>query len=516
MTNPKHNSNLPSANAMTCLTILGATAATAGALGQTIRFGDLVIYTDTGSSSDLAPGDYDRDAQMDVAVVAGEAVQIYFNDGAGGLVAEVSIPFEYSASDLAVADMDNDGDADLVWVERLTDRSYVMTIWYNDGDGRSGETVQVSLAGKPAARIAIADFNGSGFEDIIFASGARTVSILANNGDRTFEQRLVFTYPVQDHEITTMTVGDFDRDGDPDLSAVFQDIYYGGRRYKIYDTQVALLRNEGGQSLELASQTPLPWEADAVIAWSATAGDLDGDGDLDVALAGWPSNDPLPAQLVFMQNQGGESFGVAASEQISEGLPWDLALGDVNTDGRLDLLLTTSSVRGVYVLRNDGQFTFRGMSPFFSDAVGRIAVADLGHDGQLDLLAAGHGGLARLENLTALRGPILAQSALVRGRVATFVVDGATPGERVEFLYSLTGPGNSVGQRLLGGLTLDLKNPVTVLGSAVAQQSGRAVLHRFVPVNAPLVPVTTQAVIRRGNMGRASVKTPFHMALIEP
>jgi hypothetical protein len=93
-------------------------------------------------------------------------------------------------------------------------------------------------------------------------------------------------------------------------------------------------------------------------------------------------------------------------------------------------------------------------------------------------------------------------------------VTDAQPGETVRFLYSLNEPGNGLGQPNLGGITLDILN-AKQLGSAIADQTGTATLTRTIPANAPLRNVTLQAVIRRGQNGQDSVKTPFKTTRIQ-
>ncbi len=104
--------------------------------------------------------------------------------------------------------------------------------------------------------------------------------------------------------------------------------------------------------------------------------------------------------------------------------------------------------------------------------------------------------------------------ALQRGTSPLLVADSAQSGERVYFTYGIAGvlfeggpcpPG-------LGGMCLDLLDPVTLIGSANAAATGRASLPVTVPNQAPLIPVWFQAVAPRGN---ASVKSSVITAQVE-
>lgn len=103
--------------------------------------------------------------------------------------------------------------------------------------------------------------------------------------------------------------------------------------------------------------------------------------------------------------------------------------------------------------------------------------------------------------------PRLSHTALARGQRATFDILHAGRGERVYFLYSPTGLGDGPSIGGLGGLALDILNPVNVIGTATANAQGHASLAITIPPNAPPIAVTLQAVIRRGPGGADSVKS---------
>lgn len=104
---------------------------------------------------------------------------------------------------------------------------------------------------------------------------------------------------------------------------------------------------------------------------------------------------------------------------------------------------------------------------------------------------------------------------LLRGTDADFEVYAADEGETVYYLYSLIGVGNGPCVPQLGGLCLDIRKPLKILGSAVADGSGYAVLTVRIPNNTPLVPVYSQAVARRGTGGADSVKSHTQRAVVE-
>lgn len=500
---------------MARITAIGAGAATAtsGALGQPIRFDGPLHYSDTGGTGNVLTGDFDRDAHTDVVVTGGGAINIYFNDGAGGLLPETAIPY-LSLWYLAAADMDEDADIDIVWIDRREDQTYVVSIWYNAGDGRSGEVVQTALSNFKRIPVQIWDVDSDDRNDVLFSAGPASVDVMLNKGNRIFTEARLFEYDLPEYTLSAMVAGDFDGDGDADIAATFQYIYYVYYK-EVKGTNVSLLMNDRAIPFRLGPELILPWATNSVLAWSMSTGDLDGDGDLDVVTAGSPTRESGPDEFAVLENTGG-AFSLATMYRASEGWPEETALVDIDTDGRLDLVFATGVVKGIYVVRNLGGFQFSGMAPFPSRISGStMSVADVDGDGQFDLLHGGRQGFAVLTNRTPLDGPRLEVSRLVRGQNATFAVHNARAGERVHLLYSVEGIGRTRGQAPLGGMTLDLRPQVLELATIRADQTGSAVFRTRIPADAPLGPAAFQAVIRRGRGGFGSVKSPFRTVLVE-
>lgn len=174
-----------------------------------------------------------------------------------------------------------------------------------------------------------------------------------------------------------------DFDGDGDLDLLIAGL---GKRDVAFTT---LYRNDGGVFHD--SGIVIPGLSRASAAW----GDFDGDGDLDLAMTGLLTGG-TPATRIY-RNDGG-TFTAIATPLLGV-FAGSVAWGDYDGDGDLDLLVTgvTSSVAGVGVAstrlyRNDGGGTFTSVPhPFPNAYVGSVAWADVDHDGRLDLLLTGSG-----------------------------------------------------------------------------------------------------------------------------
>lgn len=129
-----------------------------------------------------------------------------------------------------------------------------------------------------------------------------------------------------------------------------------------------------------------------------------------------------------------------------------------------------------------------------------------------------HGGMVDgfLTALSLDPSPVLAQTPLQRGQFADLTLDHLVTGEVAWFTYSLAGVGNGPPPPQLGGLFMDLLPPIEIAGQAIAGMNGIATLSVFIPANAPLLTVNTQAVVVRGNLGANSAKSNPLVAPILP
>ena len=172
--------------------------------------------------------------------------------------------------------------------------------------------------------------------------------------------------------------GDFDGDGDLDL------LVGGSRTLEFpYQASTTLYRNDAGSFVEMSS-TGLP----NLHSGSASWGDLDSDGDLDLIMTGVSSSDELTSVIAI--NDGGGSFTVNFDELIGVGYG-DSDLGDIDGDQDLDLVISGASDNGfiTMVLLNDNG-TFTPVNAAFSGyAFSSVDFGDFDNDGDLDLVISG-------------------------------------------------------------------------------------------------------------------------------
>ncbi|MCL4197818.1 MAG: VCBS repeat-containing protein [Phycisphaerales bacterium] len=475
-------------------------------LGQ-IQFGEPQGVLWRWGSATCLIHDVNADGLNDIVV----GTSVYVNRGQG------RFPLGGSVSGLRgvvrrVGDLDGDGTADFVATRTLAASHWLE--WWSSSANR----VWSLPTPHALSSLVLCDFDRDGDLDVVAGeylpySGLTTLLRCYRNDNGMLTQSQVIQLPA--NAAWDLVAGDVNGDDWPDLAVVNADGDNGEYGFSTYRTYLVIHENDrrGGFARSAVMDLDLRGIDNAR---ELEAGDMDGDGDLDFVVGVDRFNFGMDRGklLVVTNNGNGRSFTRLPHVELIEDAT-RVAIADFNTDGRLDLAVISG--RYLILARNLGGMRFR---VDLRRRVGgwngsQVYAGELTGDGRVDLLVGAHDDAVKWsENVTPYSGPELLQSDLVRGRQAGFGVSGAQPHELVHFLFSLEGEGHSVGQPLLGGMTLNLLHPIMYLGSARADAQGRAGLVLHIPPDAPRGTVTTQAVMRRGLNGEDSVKTPFHTALI--
>jgi len=256
-------------------------------------------------------------------------------------------------------------------------------------------TAAIGQTGFWTNKVEIADLNGDGRPDVLFANGGdystpgtpepNQVFLNAGSGLRFSEATAQVLGPTPDLA-RVIKARDLNGDG-------LTDIVVG----TTYQTQSRLYLGTGQGRFSEVTRTHLP--AQPLSVGDLEPGDVDGDGDLDLVLADWGAGNNMTnegGRTRLWLNDGAGRFSDATDARMPDikvRFSWDLELVDVDNDADLDLLVSCKRCGGSHLFRNDGAGTFtddpRGLPQYTNNY--EFEPMDLDGDGFLDLVTMNDG-----------------------------------------------------------------------------------------------------------------------------
>jgi hypothetical protein len=387
----------------------------------------------------VAVGDYDKDGYDDIFITALGQSHLLHNNGNGTFTdvtksAGLWGPNDFSTS-AAWVDYDRDGKLDLVvanyvqWTlpgdlfctldgkskSYCTPESYkgaTARLWHNLGNGKFEDATEKAHFFDSTSKtlgIAILDYNGDGWPDIVLANDTQPNKLYLNKKDGTFEEKAVpagiaFSEDGVARAGMGVDAADYDRSGRPSLIIS-----------NFANQMLSLYHNEGnGLFVDEAPSSEVGRTTLVTLGFGCFFFDYDNDGWPDILVADGHIEDQIEKVQkrvsyaepphVFRNLGGGkfiettQSLGSAfASPRVARGA----AYADIDNDGALDVLMTTNGGRA-YLFHNEG-VTNRSLriklqgTKTNRDGIGAVITAVSGGDKQTKMVRSGSSYLSQSE-----------------------------------------------------------------------------------------------------------------------
>jgi hypothetical protein len=347
-------------------------------------FNDMILV-DTGNKSQpslIATGDLNNDTWIDIAVAIypGDiCVFLGYGNGTFSLQTKRSASHHSDLTEIIIADLNNDGNLDVAASNQANDNGNVAVLYgYGDGHFALLKTYSTGWDSNPSS-IAVGDFNNDNQLDLaVCQRNHDSIGIMLRKKSEPFTAAKTFSTGDNSNPQSVVT-GDFNNDDQLDIAVansandnigIFLGYGYGNGNFAPQQTY-----SIGNNSRPV----------------SLAVGDFNNDHHLDIALANSEA-----CNIVILLGFGNGS--VAILRDYSTGIdtnPSAIAGDDLNGDNHLDIVVTNYGSNELLVFLGFGNGTFfdaKSYSLGYNTRPQSVAIGDVNNDGLLDIVVANYGG----------------------------------------------------------------------------------------------------------------------------
>jgi len=334
-------------------------------------FGALqAINSEADGASDVTAADLDGDGDVDVisASQADGTIAWYENDGNQGFTTHVISSTETGASSIATGDVDGDGDLDIVTAAATTNT----VSWYENQDNEQFIARVITSEALGANHVLIVDLDGDGARDILSTSASDdSIRWHENDSNQQFT-----THSVNNEAAGARGLAAADLNGDGYLDLLTASSA---------DNSINWYANDGSQTF-----TAYTISETALGASSVFTTDLDRDGDTDVVATS--ADDNTVWWFEYDATAEDEETAFVSHSITTEALgASEVITADLDGDGHTDLISASANDHTIAWYQNDGAQAFaRHVITENASGAGAVSVSDVDGDGDLDVLSASH------------------------------------------------------------------------------------------------------------------------------
>jgi len=347
------------------IALVGLSSGAANA--QFCNFDTEMMYSLGEDPNYIASGDIDNDGDIDLIVDSngpgGDPTTILWNDGTGAFSIGPSLTSGWGFGEVALGDMDGDGDLDVLRCNYFSNGVY---FFRNTGEGTFDPGIFYA-GGGGCVSVMFTDIDGDKDLDFVtvnnFGSQIRPYRNINGLG---FTSVGLFPANVSPY---CMDAGDVDNDGDMDIIVGNED-----------SNTVTVLYNAGDGTFPSNQAFTVGQRPVGVI-----LEDLDGDGNLDAIATNWDGLTQLGNTVSVLMGNGAGSF--APEQRFTTGVaPKSVEAADLNDDGFLDLVVACQVGDVITLLPGNGDGTF-GTTQTLDNGTNPIGVTlnDFDGDGAIDI-----------------------------------------------------------------------------------------------------------------------------------
>lgn len=354
---------------------------------QSIQFNlDSATFQDADAGS-MDFGDIDNDGDLDLIITgSGGPIKssLYKNDGLGNFTEIAVTPIINVYGGFArFEDINNDGDLDLLITGNTSSPITTANLYTNDGNGNFTLQSNTGLQPMHSGQFAFGDIDNDGDNDVLMTGSnaqgnAFTELYKNNNGAFTVVSSAVF------EAVTSSAVAFIDYDSDNDL-----DLIISGNN-NTFEKSASLYANDGTGIFTLVSNSVF----DGFSTGDISVGDTDNDGDQDVLISGRNGANEVITKLYL--NDGSGTFTLLSNTPFSPVWLGENALADFDNDGDLDVFILGSGPSGLInndivanIYENQGANNFVLSDSLIGAYLSSSAIGDVDGDLGLDLIIGG-------------------------------------------------------------------------------------------------------------------------------